>query len=351
MQRAILNKIQLGATLNPLKDAGNVPAVDEESNLENIYSKVDKIGELWQSGKAEEKLARYIPNVTEVSRQNRIAGSLPRKAYASQTYTDKKNLEFVIELTANKYFNYSTMCLVLPIEFSKKTTKTAQMDDELITVNNFFGHWVKDVERRRYPDDVTILPTNNTGDLYQYSAQKLKYLPKVALKSEKTFLYQENPIVFTGSKDGRSATSNTAAYWTDANLAQITAFKGYLFKKNYYRIPLELLVDLRLINFAEKTDTKLVFTLGRNMNKLFESKEKVTAIPDEPDALIQFLGMPYISYQEISLTQNFDICFSGILRSRTALRMGVLNSPYQVLFEMNAGHNLRKLYLKVHRAS
>ena len=46
MQRAIFKKIQLGATLNPLKDAGHVPAVDEESNLENLYSKVDKIGVL-----------------------------------------------------------------------------------------------------------------------------------------------------------------------------------------------------------------------------------------------------------------------------------------------------------------
>ena len=35
------------------------------------------------------------------------------------------------------------MCLVLPIQFTKKTTKTAQidycMDDELITANNIFG--------------------------------------------------------------------------------------------------------------------------------------------------------------------------------------------------------------------
>ena len=42
MQQTISNKIQLGATLNPLKDVGNVPAVDEESNLANLYSKVDK---------------------------------------------------------------------------------------------------------------------------------------------------------------------------------------------------------------------------------------------------------------------------------------------------------------------
>ena len=50
MHWAISSKIQLGATLNPLKDAGNVPAVDEKSNLENLYSKVDKIGDFWKTG-------------------------------------------------------------------------------------------------------------------------------------------------------------------------------------------------------------------------------------------------------------------------------------------------------------
>ena len=69
------------------------------------------------------------------------------------------------------------------------------MDDELITVNNFFGHWIKDIDIRWYPDNVRILPTNNTVDVYQYSAQQLKYLPKDALKTvEKTFLYQKSPL-------------------------------------------------------------------------------------------------------------------------------------------------------------
>ena len=88
MQRAILNKIQLRATLNPLKDAGQVPAVDDETNLENLNGKVDKIGEFWKTGKANENLERYILNLRVVSRQNQIAGTLPRKCYAAQTYTD-----------------------------------------------------------------------------------------------------------------------------------------------------------------------------------------------------------------------------------------------------------------------
>ena len=55
-----------------------------------------------------------------------------------------------------------------------------------------------------------------------------------------------------------------------------------------------MLVDLGLINFAMKTDTKFLFTLQRNMNKLFETTKKAATIPDEPDALFQFHDRPYI---------------------------------------------------------
>ena len=96
-------------------------------------------------------------------------------------------------------------------------------------------------------------------------------------------------------------------------------------------------MDLGLVNFSVKTDTKFLFTLQRNMNKLFELKKKLAAITDEPDALIQFHYRPYIAYQEITLTQNFDIYFSGIIRSETAVRIGVLHAPYQQLIEVNKG--------------
>ena len=35
MQRPLSNKIQLGDTLNPAKDYGCVPSIDDEGNLEN----------------------------------------------------------------------------------------------------------------------------------------------------------------------------------------------------------------------------------------------------------------------------------------------------------------------------
>ena len=94
-----------------------------------------------------------------------------------------------------------------------------------------------------------------------------------------------------------------------------------------------MLDDLGLINFAMKTDTKSLFTIQRNMNKLFETTKKAAAIPDELDALIQFHDGPFISFKEISFTKTFDVYLSGVLRSETALRMGVLPAPYQQFFE------------------
>ena len=61
-------------------------------------------------------------------------------------------------------------------------------------------------------------------------------------------------------------------------------------KKNYFRIPLGILLDLGLINFSMKTDTKFSFTLQGNMNKIFESKKH----------------RRYIAYQKFTLTQNFS---------------------------------------------
>ena len=42
------------------------------------------------------------------------------------------------------------------------------MDSDVITVNNFFGHWITDIDIRRYPDDTRILLTNNNVDVLKF---------------------------------------------------------------------------------------------------------------------------------------------------------------------------------------
>ena len=70
------------------------------------------------------------------------------------------------------------MCVVLPIQIKKKTDNTADIDGILMTVNNFFCHWLKEIDVKRYPDEVRILPTNNTVEIYRYAAQILKHAKK-----------------------------------------------------------------------------------------------------------------------------------------------------------------------------
>ena len=73
------------------------------------------------------------------------------------------------------------------------------------------------------------------------------------------------------------------------------------------------------------------------MSKLFETNKEAAAIPEEPDALIQFHDRQYIAYEEINLIKTMDNYLSEILRSEQAFRMGVLPSPYQQEFEIATG--------------
>ena len=113
--------------------------------------------------------------------------------------------------------------------------------------------------------------------------------------------------------------------------------KDYIFQKHVYRISLSLIIDLGLVNFAMKADTKILITLEREMNKFFETNKKLAAIPTQPDTLINIYDRLYISYQELKLTETSDVYLSEILRSERALRQGVLPCPYQQLFEINTG--------------
>ena len=87
------------------------------------------------------------------------------------------------------------MEMCLPLRFTKKSNKNLQMDGQMITVNNFFGHWFTDIDITRYPDDMRILPTNNSVDIYQYSNAQMKYLPEISVKNLlKTMLYSNKRV-------------------------------------------------------------------------------------------------------------------------------------------------------------
>ena len=62
-------------------------------------------------------LIKYLPGLATVSRQ----GYIPKKAYVSSHYTEKKMLEFNLLLAANTYTNYSSLMIVANVY--KKSNK------------------------------------------------------------------------------------------------------------------------------------------------------------------------------------------------------------------------------------
>ena len=128
MQREISNKIQPGENLNLPKDLPKFPSTDNTSDLKDVFRKVDKVGSLWEDSKVDYSLIRYLPSLTNVSRQGQIYSIVSKKAYASSNYTDKKTLEFNMLLTSNTYTNYSSLMIVLPVQIEKRTNAAQSVD-------------------------------------------------------------------------------------------------------------------------------------------------------------------------------------------------------------------------------
>ena len=69
-------------------------------------------------------------------------------------------------------------------------------------------------------------------------------------------------------------------------------------------------------------------------------------MPDVPNTQIIFHDTPYISYPQITLTDNFLVYANGVLRARGALRTGVLLDPYSKVLKLIKEFNLLKLSLR-----
>ena len=291
--------------------------------------------------------------MSKIMYQRQIDNTETRRCYADSTYTNNQMMEFTINLTANHSLNFSNMVLCLPVTFRKTTNKTQPIDGDMINVNNFFNHWIKDVIVKRYGDDIAVLPINKTIYIYRYSEAMLKHLPDdVLVTFQHELLYSKKKVINKGNaansfNDRRNHVANSARNSnTDDNIQdRIAKFNANnaLSKTKVYRTPLKYIVDLGLVNLPTAFDTKIVFNLEQNLSKLFESRDKLAntvtgaaaSLPTTaPDANVYYHAVPYIQYEQIKLNDTFDKYISKALQS---LWTGIKPTPYQKTFEINTG--------------
>ena len=76
------------------------------------------------------------------------------------TYKDRQTLQFSIKLPANQYINQNSVHKLLT-KIKSSTNEAIDIATNMITMNNFFAHWIKEIDTKRYGDDLQILQVNN----------------------------------------------------------------------------------------------------------------------------------------------------------------------------------------------
>ena len=154
MQRDISDRNFLGETFNPYDDARRSTAIDRTaSNYNDAKEKVQKIRELINTGKYDADLAKYIPGLLELAFQGMLDDIDTREKVAHPSYKDMEQLDFQILLTDNYYVNPNSIHICFPIKIKKKTNAALDIDGDMITVNNFFAHWIKEISVTKYGSD------------------------------------------------------------------------------------------------------------------------------------------------------------------------------------------------------
>ena len=80
-----------------------------------------------------------------------------REKVAHPSYKDMEQLNFQILLAENYYVDPNSIHICIPIK-KRKSNNAADIDDDLITVNNFFAYWIKEISITKYGSDKELPP-------------------------------------------------------------------------------------------------------------------------------------------------------------------------------------------------
>ena len=260
MQREISDNVKLGSSVTPLQNVRKSPAVDKTaSDFDNANLKVKKIRRLIEWGIYNADIARYITATLDLAFQRLIEKIMTIEQPADTTYSDKEILDFELILDNKYYTNLKSLHLCFPIRFIELSNITHKLDADIYPVNNFFAHWIREIDIMKYRTNKSIIPTTTPKEIYRYSDSMLKHLPRNTLKMiEKDLLHSKKSVIIPGNEDRRSHNNNNEAFRIDDNLEdREDKFAAQIGSKYLYRIPLKYFCNMGEINFPIKTDLKI----------------------------------------------------------------------------------------------
>ena len=168
MQRKIDNEVQIGKTMSPFDTTGQLSSIDRTpSNFINASEKVQKIKRLTNTGEYDVHLTKNIPGMLDLALQRVTENVDTKEQVAHISYKDMETLGFQIMLTNNYYTSLNSIHIRFPMKIKKATNEDTDIDADLITVNDFFGHLVKEINIAHYGNDKQLMLTFSPYKIYQ----------------------------------------------------------------------------------------------------------------------------------------------------------------------------------------
>ena len=75
------------------------------------------------------------------------------------TYSNKEILGFGLILDNKYYTNLNSLHLCFPIRFRKLSNAAHNLDADIYPVNNFFAHWIREIDITKYGINKSLIPT------------------------------------------------------------------------------------------------------------------------------------------------------------------------------------------------
>ena len=276
MQREIGMQVDIGKNVSAFESVGQVPSIYKTaSDFDKADTKVKKLKRLIDTGEYDANIARYIPGTLELAYQGMLDDIKTIEQVAHPSYKDLETFDFQLLLDKILYTYLNSVHFVFPIKFLKRLDVNADIGADLITVNNFFGHWIKELSVTKYGTNKELTPITTAQEIYQYSDAMLKHLPAKSLKViENDLLYSKEELVIPYNlkrrfhrmvKDANNRVIHNVVR-SDGNFRDREAKLRNQLKDKYVYI-----CDIGNINFPTKIDMKIKLTLKTDMKKLFES--------------------------------------------------------------------------------
>ena len=170
------------------------------SNYNHAKEKVQKIRELIKTRNYNADIAKYIPGVLEMKFQRMLEVIETREKVVRPSYKNMEEFDFQILLIDNYFVNPSNIHLCFPMKIKKSSNDASDIDDDLITINNFFAHLIKEISVTKYESDKKLVLMFSTYEIYQYSDSMLKHLSKDALKKLEKYYFRATQIATAKKK-------------------------------------------------------------------------------------------------------------------------------------------------------